>query len=260
MIKISALIITRNEEHIIARCLNSLLWADEIIVVDGESEDDTLKICSDPSAAWSKKIKTFTRSWTGFKDQRMFAMDQAKNEWVFVIDSDEACSPELQSKMKAWTETVQNPTHSTYKVRRQEYFLNKPIFFGIWNPSYQDRFFKKTGVHYVNDIHEYPIFQVQPEKIHEPIIHDPSFAPQKFLHKMNIYTSIEAKNRVEAGQRTNFFRILFAFPAMFLKNYFYYKAYKDGYHGFVISILEGISRAVRHVKIWQYTQELNSKK
>ena len=72
---------------------------------------------------------------------------------------------------------------------------------------------------------------------------------------MNKYTSIEARDRVRAGQRTYPLRILTAGPAMFLKNYFYYRAWKDGVHGLVISILEGVSRAVRHVKIWQYQRE-----
>jgi hypothetical protein len=73
---------------------------------------------------------------------------------------------------------------------------------------------------------------------------------------MNIYTTIEAKDRVTAGHRTNPFRMVMAFPAMFLKNYFYYKAYRDGIYGFAISILEGISRAVRHVKMWQHSRHL----
>jgi hypothetical protein len=76
---------------------------------------------------------------------------------------------------------------------------------------------------------------------------------------MNKYTTVEARDRVRNGQRTNWFRLLFAFPAMFYKNYFYYGAYKDGMHGFVISLLEGVSRVVRHVKIWQFQRELEKR-
>ena len=109
-----------------------------------------------------------------------------------------------------------------HKVRRQEYFLGKPVHYGIWNPSYQDRFFDKTDVKYVNDVHEYPIFPSEPGRIHEPILHWPDFNIEKFLDKMNRYSSIEALDRYKQGKRTNWFRMIAAFPAIFLKNYFYY--------------------------------------
>ncbi len=254
--KVSVIIITLNEEKYIARCLKSVAWADEILIVDALSEDETKRICLDQQAPWSKKIKFLERKWSGFKDQRNFALNQAANDWVLAMDADEECSPELIQKIR---EILSQPVTEfrAYKVHRQEYFLGKKIYYGIWNPSYQDRFYMKQGVYYVNEIHEYPIFPEPPGRIHEPILHAPDFEPEKFLYKMNKYTTIEARDRVKAGQRTNVFRIFFAFPAMFLKNYFYYKAYRDGMHGFVISILEGISRAVRHIKIWQMQRNLS---
>jgi (heptosyl)LPS beta-1,4-glucosyltransferase len=259
MLPVSAVIIARNEEKYIERCLRSLVWADEIVVVDGESTDRTPEICRQNSAPWASKIKFLQRPWPGFRAQRMFAMEQAKNDWLLVVDADEECSHELSQKIRELMTLPSGPPHRAYKVRRQEFFLGKPIHFGIWNPSYQDRFFHRAGVKYVNEIHEYPIFATLPDRLHEPLVHAPEFAPEKFLEKMNKYTSIEARDRVMAGQRTNVFRLVGAFPAMFLKNYFYYGAYKDGIHGLVISLLEGVSRCVRHVKIWQYSRELNRK-
>lgn len=252
-VPVTAALITRNEEKNIRRCLESLLWVDEIVVVDAQSSDQTQKICLDPEAPWAHQIRLIERPWSGFRDQRTFAMEQAKNNWILVIDADEKCSEELITKIQDLMMQPGGPPFRAYKVRRIEYFLGKPIYHGIWNPSYQDRFFHRVGVKYVNDIHEYPIFQVAPQEIHEPLIHSPEFNPEHFLEKMNKYTTIEARDRVRNGQRTNFFRLIGAFPAMFLKNYFYYGAYKDGFHGFVISILEGVSRAVRHVKIWQFS-------
>jgi glycosyltransferase involved in cell wall biosynthesis len=195
------------------------------------------------------------RPWAGFRLQRTFAMEQARHDWILVVDADEESSPELAARIRALLTQPGGPPHRAYKVKRVEYFLGKPIRWGIWNPSYQDRFFHRAGVRYVNDIHEYPAFPAPPDRLHEPLLHSPDFAPEKFLEKMNKYTSIEARERVARGQRTNLFRIVTAGPAMFLKNYFYYKAYRDGVHGLVISVLEGVSRAVRHVKIWQYQTE-----
>ncbi len=255
---ISTVVITKNEEKNIARCLTSLMWSDEIVVVDAESVDKTSSICRDPQAPWAKKINFIQRSWKGFNDQRNFAISQAKNDWLLVLDADEECSVELAQKVTSLLKMPNGPEVRAYKVKRVEYFLGKPIHYGIWNPSYQDRFFNKNGIKYVNEIHEYPVFAETEEKfsvrIHEPIYHCPSFEPHKFLDKMNRYTTIEARDRFNHGQRTNVFRLLFAFPAMFLKNYFYYKAYRDGAHGFIISLLEGVSRVVRHIKIWQLMQ------
>jgi glycosyltransferase involved in cell wall biosynthesis len=255
---VSAVIIARNEEKHIARCLASLTWANEIVVVDAESTDRTAEICQDPKAPWAGKLKFLRRAWTGFKDQRNFSVDSASHDWILVVDADEKCSDELREKIHSLMNQAGGPPRRAYKVRRIEYFLGKPFYHGVWNPSYQDRFFHREGVRYTNDIHEYPVFPQMPEEIHEPLHHSPDFAPERFLDKMNKYTSIEAMDRVRAGQRTNLIHLLGSGPAMFLKNYFYYGAYQDGMHGLIISLLEGVSRVVRHVKMWQYANELGA--
>ena len=254
-LKISAVLICLNEEHAISRCLNSLSWADEIVVIDGGSTDLTPRIANDRCAPWASKLKWILNPWPGFRAQRNLALSSATNDWIFVIDADEACSPELIARMKAFQAMAAEPMTKYYKVRRQEYFLGKAIHYGIWNPSYQDRFFHKRGIEYKNEIHEYPPYPSIPDRIHEPLLHWPDFGPDQFLYKLNKYTTIEAKNRYDSGQRTYLLRILSAGPAMFFKNYFYYKSYRDGAHGLVISILEGISRAVRHIKIWRLQNE-----
>jgi glycosyltransferase involved in cell wall biosynthesis len=247
MIPLSIIILTRNEEAAIERCLRSALWADEVLVIDGGSTDGTRSIAE----RFAPKVRWLERAWTGFRDQRNYGLDSAKNDWVFFLDADEAISDELRNRLQGLLGTAGGPPCKYYKVRRQEYFLGKPVFHGIWNPSYQDRFFFKSGVRFVNEVHEYPAYPSAPQSLHEPIHHWPDFSIEKFLSKMNHYTSIEAKDRYRSGQRTNGFKLLFAFPAMFYKNYFYYGAYKDGFHGFVISLLEGVSRVVRHMKMWQ---------
>lgn len=250
MTALSALIITHNEEKVIARCLESLVWCDEIIVVDSFSSDKTPEICKNPNAAWAKNIHFIQRKWDGFRNQRNFSLEKAKNDWVLVIDSDEKCSNELKAKIQSIL-SQSDPSQKYYKVRRQEFFLGQAIQYGIWNPSYQDRFFHKKGIQYINDIHEYPNYPSQPDRIHEPLIHWPDFNPEQFLDKMNRYTSVEAKDRFDKGQRTNLFRLLTSGPAMFFKNYFYYQSYRDGFLGLIISLLEGVSRTVRHIKIWR---------
>jgi hypothetical protein len=121
----------------------------------------------------------------------------------------------------------------------------------MWNPSYQDRFFNKAGVRYINEIHEYPAFKNPPGEIHESLLHLADMTVERYMEKLNRYTTIEAKDRYDQGQRTTAFKLVGAFPAHAFKSYFYYGAYKDGMHGLVISLLEGVSRVVRQIKIWQ---------
>ena len=253
---VSALIIARNEETHIERCLASLCWADEIVVIDGLSTDQTKVKCLRPDAPWASKLRFIENRWEGFRQQRNLSLDCATHDWVLVVDADEACSPALSQRIQELLS--EGPPLKAYKVHREEYFLQKPIRYGIWNPSYQDRFFHKKGIRYINDIHEYPPFPSQPGRIHEPLLHSPDFNIEKFLDKMNRYTSIEALDRIKQGKRTNLIHLLGAFPAMFLKNYFYYSAWRDGWHGLIISLLEGVSRVVRHIKMWSIQIHLDT--
>jgi glycosyltransferase involved in cell wall biosynthesis len=255
---ISAVLIIKNEAPFIERALHSLMWCDEIVVVDAYSDDATPQLCQNPAAPWANKIKFIEKEWLGFSTQRNFAMVQTKNDWVFFLDGDEACSPELASTIRI---LIDDPkSHNLqFKIRRQEFFLRKPIHFGIWNPSYHIRLFKKTGVEFVGNVHEGVQSTYETKNVDAPIIHVEDLRIERFLAKLNHYTTLQAQNDFEKGTRTSFARIFLSFPAMFYKNYVYYKAYRDGREGFIISALEGISRTVRHLKIWQL-QHLNRAK
>jgi (heptosyl)LPS beta-1,4-glucosyltransferase len=260
LIPVTAVIITLNEERKIATCLKSLLWTDEILIVDAHSRDRTREICLDPTQPWSSKVTFLEKEWPGFKDQRNFALAQAKNDWILSIDADEECSPELSTRLQSQLNQKQGPDKTAYKVRRQEFFMGKLILHGMWNPSYQDRFFNKKGVKYINEVHEYPLFPQAPGEIHEPLLHKTDLTIERYIDKLNKYTTIEAQDRYDQGQRTNLFRLIMAFPTHFLKSLLYYGAYKDGIHGVIISLLEGASRVTRQIKIWQIMETKKNKK
>lgn len=246
-------IICFNEEAYIERCLLSVSWADEILLIDSMSTDNTMLIAKAQNKPWSEKIRILERKWTGFRDQRNFLLENTSNDYVLVVDADEACSPELAREVRKIL--AEPKPYPAFKVRRIEYFLGKEIRGGMWNPSYQDRFFHRQGVSYINDIHEYPKFSVEPRRIEAPLYHRPDFNIEMFLAKLNKYTSIEARDRYADGQRTHLIHVIGAYLVMFFRNFLYYKSYRDGYHGLIISVLEGISRAVRHVKLWQLEQQ-----
>lgn len=249
---VSVVMIARNEEAHIGRALGSLGFASEVVVIDANSSDRTAEIARQAGA------KVVQRAWTNFSDQRNFSLSQASQDWVLVLDADEAVSAELV----AWlTEFFASPKAQSapygWKIKRTEFFLGQRIYGACWNPSFQDRFFRRDKGKYIGEIHEYPV--VEGGFVYAPatavLEHNPNVTAESFFEKMNRYTTIEAFDRYQAGQRTTLFHVWIAFFATWWKNYFYYKGYRDGAYGFVICVMEGISRAVRHVKLWQI-QEL----
>lgn len=253
---VSAVLIVKNEENFIARALQSLLWCNEIIVLDSGSTDRTQEIALDSKAPWAHLVKWDTQTWKGYSDQRNDAIARASYSWTFVLDADEACSPELAKKTLSISQSLETThsgsgsTLSQYLVRRQEFFLGKPIHYSIWNPSFHVRFFPTGQAKFIGTIHEGVESALPRAKIDEPILHsEMNFS--RFFKKMISYTELQAQEDIRRGFRTHSLKIALAFPAMFLKNFFYYKGYKDGYAGFIISILEGISRTVRHLHIYQ---------
>jgi glycosyltransferase involved in cell wall biosynthesis len=253
MRSVSALLIVKNEALYIERALLSLLWCDEILVIDAFSTDSTPAICTDSSKPWAGKIRFMQKEWLGFSAQRNFAIEHARHPWVLFLDGDEACSPELERRLRALLESP-DLTPGQYKIRRQEFFLKKPVFHGIWNPSFHIRFFYRDHLRFKGEVHEGVECPDEVRKIEEPIIHVEDLRIERILGKLNHYTTLQAEADHERGLRTNPLRILLSFPAMFYKNYVYYGAWKDGMEGFVISVLEGVSRTVRHLKIWQITK------
>jgi glycosyltransferase involved in cell wall biosynthesis len=245
---ISVLIIARNEEGLIARAVSSARFAGEVVVVDSHSTDRTVERAE---AAGARVVR---RAWTGFGDQRNFSLTQASHDWVLVLDADEAATPALAAWLAGFFEAgLDRGSRHGYKIKRAEYFLGRRIHGACWNPSFQDRFFRRAKAKYVGEIHEYPEveggFALAPETA--LIEHNPNVTAESFFDKMNRYTTIEALDRYRAGQRTSLPHLAVAGPANWLKNYFYYKGYRDGAHGFVICLMEAVSRTVRHIKLWQ---------
>jgi (heptosyl)LPS beta-1,4-glucosyltransferase len=246
---LSVLIIARNEEGLITRAVSSCAaFASEIVVVDANSTDGTV------ARATAAGARVVTREWTGFGDQRNFSLTQAKFDWVLVLDSDEAATPGLAAWLAGFFSSGRDRQAPWgYKIRRAEYFLGRRIHGACWNPSFQDRFFRRDKAKYVGVIHEYPEvdggFVRAPEEAF--IEHNPAVTVESFFEKMNRYTTIEARDRYDAGQRTSLPHLAVVFPATWARNYFKYKGYRDGAHGFVICLMEAVSRTVRHIKLWQ---------
>jgi glycosyltransferase involved in cell wall biosynthesis len=189
---ISAVVNTWNEENYIRNCLSTLKWCDEIIVVDMRSTDRTREI----AAEFTDQI-ILHEPMRYVEPARQFAVDQAKGEWILVLDADEMITPELAEVLK---KSTQDGGLDILSIPRKNYMFGKWIKTAGWWPGYQIRFFRKGKLSFSDRIHSFPQtigkVRILPAEERYAIIHFNYTDAANFIERLNRYTSIEAENLV----------------------------------------------------------------
>ena len=237
--KISAVIITGNEENNIEDCLKSLLWADEIIVVDSESTDSTVEI--------SKKIteKVFVQKWGGYSAQKSYAISLAKNEWILSIDADERVSEPLAQEIL----NIDLNKANGYYIKRDNYFLGKLIRGCGWGNDMQLRFFKKSETKLTDRlVHEKFLVNGITSKLKNSFSHYSYKNLKDAFAKINIYSTLEANEKVNK-KTVNLFTILFSPAFYFLHHFIIRKGFLDGIYGVIISYMHMVTKLQVQLKI-----------
>ncbi len=243
MEKISVSIITLNEEKNIGDCLKSVNWADEIIVVDGESTDNTVEICKQ----YTDKI--FTKPFVEFSSQKQYALDQCQYPWVLSLDSDERVLPELKEEILELL-VSKEISHQGYYIARRSYFMNKWIKYCGWYPGYQLRLFKRDVTHVSpNRVHEGFIVKGTTAKLKYDIDHYSHPTIESSIKKLNHYTTLEARDRVNK-KKVGVHNFIFNPLSAFLIKYVRQQGYRDGMHGFLLSWIASFLKMVLYMKIW----------
>lgn len=246
---ISCLVHTLNEEKNIGRCLKSLTFADEIVVVDMGSTDMTLNIAK----SYTKTI--FTHPYTGYVEPaRNFAINKAKGDWIMIVDADEVIPDNLSREIIKITENIQsNITY--YSIPRKNIIFNKWMKNSGWWPDYQIRLFKKGNVKWSEKIHGIPLtFGKGKDIVAEEnfaIVHHNYNSVSGFVERMNRYTSIQAKDFVQNKENINLSELMLRPVNEFVKRFFMLEGYKDGMHGFALSSLQALSELVVVLKAWE---------
>ena len=250
MQKVSVIIITQNEEKNIHDCLNSVKWADEIVVVDALSEDRTVDICRE----YTDKI--FQNPWPGYAAQKQFALDHAVHPWVLSIDADERVTLALQQEIVHLMSGELVPFHG-YKIPRLSYFLGKAMRYGGWYPGYQLRLFRKdkTRVNHVR-VHEGFLVEGACGYLKSDFIHLTHRTVEESLERMNRYSSLEALDRFEQHRRERIRWVhFFLHPlAAFARQYIVKQGFRDGVHGLVLAVITAVVNFALYVKLWELQQ------
>ena len=241
---ISVNIICRNEEKNLDDCLKSILWADEIIVVDGESADSTVDI--------AKKYtdKVYINKWNGFAKQRSFALSKSTKDWVLVLDADERCSPELKEEIISFLNS-NSIEFKGFKLPRKNFFLGKWIQHGGWYPGYQYRFFSRKFTTVTDRlVHEGYVIDGEIGTMRNDILHYTVQSVSEFMHKINTYSTLQAEEK-SRRKIVKFKDILLRPIAAFFVQFFIRGGFKDGVHGLMVTNFDVITNMLTYMKIWE---------
>lgn len=248
---ISVVINTLNEEKNISKAIKSVSWADEILVCDMHSEDNTVQVAKKLGA------KVIFHDRVNFVEPaRNFAISKASHPWVFVLDPDETVPPQLAQRLQ---EMAKKPIASDFvEIPRKNIIFNKWIKNAAWWPDYQIRFFKKGSVNWNNEIHRKPktegIGLLIPEEENLAIIHNNYQSISQFLMRMNRYTDIEAQQLKDKGFTFEWKDLIEKPFSEFLSRFFANKGYQEGLHGLALSLLQTFSFLVVYLKLWELSK------
>lgn len=246
--KISISIITFNEAKIIKQCLEKLNWADEILVVDSGSTDDTVAICESFGA------KVVYHAFENFGAQKQFALDQTANDWVLSLDADEVLSDELIDEIKNLN--LENE-YKGYYIPRTHVFLNTIFTYGSENKKPILRFFnKKFGRFTPNKVHETIVVDGKLGYLKNEMLHYTVFDFDIAIQKQIKYALLSGELFYEKNKKSNLLKILFKFPFDFFKIYFLQRNFLNGYHGFTWSMFSAFSSYLKYA----YLRELRQNK
>jgi glycosyltransferase involved in cell wall biosynthesis len=243
--KISAVIIAFDEEAKIGDAIRSLNWADEVLVVDGESTDSTKRIAEELGA------RVVTRAWPGFSAQKQFGTDAAANDWIFSLDADERVSDELRQEILAIKEGDAAPSASGYRIPRLTYYMGRPIRHSGWYPDWQLRLFDRRKGKW-KDVLVHESVEMKPgspvEKLTGNILHYSIDSPAHHHELIGTrYAPLAAQQMYERGRRTNPLKIAFAGPVAFASTYLLKAGFLDGMPGFSIARFAAQHAFLKHI-------------
>jgi len=250
---LTVITLTLNEENNIVPCLETVRWADEILVIDSGSTDATLAL------ARTFTHRVFTITWEGYGAARNFALGQATGDWILWLDADERVTPELADEIREILRAIPESVNG-YEIARRAYFLGRWIRHCGWYPGRVTRLFRKgKGRFNETRVHEHLHVEGRTLQTRHDLLHltDPDL--QHYLYKFNRYTSLAAEDMVAAGRRFSFADLLFRPPFQFVKMYVLRGGFLDGVEGLILSVLSSAYVFTKYAKLWEKTHRQRSR-
>ncbi|MFZ5437862.1 MAG: glycosyltransferase family 2 protein [Patescibacteria group bacterium] len=246
--KISAIVLAKNEASMIDGCLNTLVWCDEVLVLDNGSTDNTVEL------AESLGARVITFSHPSFARKRNEALKHAKNDWVFYLDADERVTPTLAKEIMVHMETA---TAQVLEMSRQNFCYGHEFKHGGWQDDLVTRIFHKSALkEWTGQIHESPNFEGQVTKLHSPIIHFTHRNTEDNLRKSADWTKLEAELLYKAGEKpVTLFTLVRKGTMEFVRRAIFKRGYQDGMAGLIEAVVQGINRMIVYIQVWELQQK-----
>ncbi|HEX9216596.1 MAG TPA: glycosyltransferase family 2 protein [Gemmatimonadales bacterium] len=239
---LTAVIPTLNEANQIADCVRTVTWADEVIVADGGSSDET------PRAAAAAGAKVLQGSWSTIAAQRNAAIAAARNQWVLAVDADERVGTDLAEEIGA---TVRAPAHRAYAVRRANQYAGRMIRYGGWGDDWVVRLFQRDRRYVERRVHEHLERGTDVGRLRAPLVHTPYRDLSHYLEKLDRYATWGAAEMAERGRRAHLTDIVLRPPVRFFSMYVLRLGLLDGWRGAVLSGLAAMSVFLKYVRLWE---------
>ncbi|MBF0384373.1 MAG: glycosyltransferase family 2 protein [Candidatus Omnitrophica bacterium] len=252
-IPLSVVVITKNEEANIEKCLGSALgWADELLVVDDESTDKTVELSKKLSA------RVLHRKMDNEGIHRNWSYSQAKNEWVLSLDADEYVTEELK---RAITEAIKKDDFQAYTIPLKNYIGSYFVRYSGWYPAGKTRLFMKSKFRYEEvEVHPKVFLDGKTGFLEGDIVHKgyPDF--EHFLGSLNRQTTLEARKWINTGRQMSLGRAVWRTLDRFPRSFFGKRGFKDGFIGFMIAFFASLYQIMSYAKYWQMKRENNQTK
>lgn len=249
MPKLTVTVITRDEADHLDGCLASVAWADEIVVVDSRSTDDTVAI------ARRHGVRVEVRDWPGYGAQRNYAASAATHDWILSIDADERVTPELAAEIQRLLGS--DPPRRGYRVPRVAWYLGRWMRGTDWYPDYQLRLYDRRAARW-NDrrVHESITLDGEAGRLRHELQHFPYHDISDHLSTIDRYTTLAAQQAVEDGRRVSLPGLALHPPLAFLRNYLLRGGCSQGAAGLVVSALNSYYVFLKLAKSWERSRGL----
>lgn len=239
---LSVVVITKNEEAGIRRCLESVKWADEIVVLDSGSTDATVRICRE----YTQHVHE--TDWPGFGPQKNRALEQATGDWVLSLDADEWVTPNLRDEI---LNAISRPDGAlAFRLPRLSSFCGRFMRHSGWWPDYVTRLFRRGAARFSDDVvHEHVIAEGKTGTLREPIMHETYVDLDEMLQKMNSYSSLAAQKMRHGGRKTGLAGAVLRGLWAFIRTYFLRGGFLDGREGFMLAVAIAEGTYYRYAKL-----------
>lgn len=245
---ITAIVTTLNEAQNIHDCLASISWADEILLVDSGSTDDTLKV------ATRFNPQVLEHEYENAAAQKNWAIPQAKHDWVLILDADERVSPELRLEIEKIL--LRGPEQPGYYIKRENYFFGKKINHCGWQRDYVLRLFDRRKGRYENRrVHADVILDGEPGRVDKVITHHTYRNWGEYFERFNRYTTWAAQDLFDAGKKAGIFNLFVRPMARFYKQYVWHGGWLDGKAGLILCMLSTFSVFTKYARLYQMRRE-----